>query len=892
MKKRLLSLLLAVLMLCSLAPGASALLTPVLSGNVQYQSYHDASGLFSRWAMPVWSYLHPCAEGMERVEYIPHGSGMQLIAEQYTMDGEIVGRKEIPIELPIFGGFFAGSDANFVVFGQKNADNSDAAEIIRVVRYSKAWQRLDSVSLYGENTAIPFDAGSLRMTEDGAYLYVHTCHEMYSGHQANLTFLVRKSDMTVTDVRSDVMNDEYGYVSHSFNQFLALDGDRLITLDHGDASPRAAYLYRHKPVGSSGKCLPNFSSAGYALRGEGVRLMTFRDIEDDNATGANLGGLAVTSTHYLVAGSSVDQTAAGVDPDNGQRNVFVAAVPKDSFTDAAVQVRWLTDYADLTVFTPQLVQVSRDRCLLLWCTGEGMRYVFLKADGSADGPVYSADASLSDCAPTVIDGKVWWYSTEHWSYPEHNYLVYFGENWYEEDGAAPTFYCIDPANPGTVQEISAKDEPHEHQIVLRDAAEPTCTKPGYTGDQVCAVCGKVLEVGSVIPAPGHKTELRGEKAASCETAGYTGDTVCTVCGEVVEAGKSIPALGHAWDSGRITKQPTESEEGVKTFTCGRCGKTRTESIPMLSHTHVMTKVEKVNAACTKSGTEAYWKCTGCGKLFSDAAGMHEIAVPVVIPAPGHKTELRGEKAASCETAGYSGDWVCTVCGEIVEKGKTIPAPGHSWGVWQVTKPAAEDAEGEETRACERCGKTETRATGRLTPVNPFTDVKPGAFYYDAVLWAVNRNPQITNGTSATAFSPEETCTRGQVVTFLWRAMGCPEPTSTVNDFADVKPGNYFYKAVLWAAENGITNGVNATHFNPNGNCTRAHVVTFLWRAHEKPAAAGSNPFRDVAAGQYYTDAVLWAVSKGITNGVDAKRFGPDQPCTRAQIVTFLYRDLT
>ena len=136
MKKRLLSLLLAVLMLCSLAPGASALLPPVLSGNVQYQSYHDASGLFSRWAMPVWSYLHPCAEGMERVEYIPHGSGMQLIAEQYTMDGEIVGRKEIPIELPIFGGFFAGSDANFVVFGQKNADNSDAAEIIRVVRYA------------------------------------------------------------------------------------------------------------------------------------------------------------------------------------------------------------------------------------------------------------------------------------------------------------------------------------------------------------------------------------------------------------------------------------------------------------------------------------------------------------------------------------------------------------------------------------------------------------------------------------------------------------------------------------------------------------------------------------------------------------------------------------
>ena len=178
MKKRLLSLLLAVLMCCSLVLPAEAALTPALSGNVQYQSYHDGSGIFSRWAMPVWSYLHACADGMERVEYIPGSSGARLVVEQYAMDGAITGQKALSIELPIFGGFFAGTDANYVVFGQKNADHSDAAEVIRVVRYSKAWQRMDSVSLYGENTAIPFDAGALRMAEDGAYLYLHTCHEM------------------------------------------------------------------------------------------------------------------------------------------------------------------------------------------------------------------------------------------------------------------------------------------------------------------------------------------------------------------------------------------------------------------------------------------------------------------------------------------------------------------------------------------------------------------------------------------------------------------------------------------------------------------------------------------------------------------------------------------
>ena len=122
-------------------------------------------------------------------------------------------------------------------------------------------------------------------------------------------------------------------------------------------------------------------------------------------------------------------------------------------------------------------------------------------------------------------------------------------------------------------------------------------------------------------------------------------------------------------------------------------------------------------------------------------------------------------------------------------------------------------------------------------------------------------------------------------------MGCPEPKSTSNPFADVKAGDYFYKAVLWAAENGITTGTSKTAFSPNNPCTRAHVVTFLWRAHEKPAAGKNNPFKDVSAGQYYTDAVLWAVSKNITNGIDAAHFGPDNPCTRGQIVTFLYRDL-
>ena len=175
--------------------------------------------------------------------------------------------------------------------------------------------------------------------------------------------------------------------------------------------------------------------------------------------------------------------------------------------------------------------------------------------------------------------------------------------------------------------------------------------------------------------------------------------------------------------------------------------------------------------------------------------------------------------------------------------------------------------------------------------NPFRDVKQGSYYYDPVLWAVNHTPQITNGTGPRTFSPETTCTRGQAVTFLWRAEGCPEPKSANNPFTDVKEGAYYYKAVLWANENNITNGTGATTFSPESPCTRAHVVTFLWRTANKPAAGSSNPFKDVPSGQYYTDAVLWAVNHNpqITNGTGADTFSPDNPCTRGQIVTFLFR---
>ena len=173
---------------------------------------------------------------------------------------------------------------------------------------------------------------------------------------------------------------------------------------------------------------------------------------------------------------------------------------------------------------------------------------------------------------------------------------------------------------------------------------------------------------------------------------------------------------------------------------------------------------------------------------------------------------------------------------------------------------------------------------------PFTDVPADAYYYDAVAWAVENG--ITTGTGdGTTFSPNAPCTRGQIITFLWRAAGCPEPESSVNPFTDVEEGSYYSKAVLWAVENGITTGTgDGTTFSPDAPCTRDQAVTFLWRAVEKPAATDGQSFTDVPADAYYASAVQWAVANGVTTGTgDGTTFGPADDCTRSQIVTFLYR---
>ena len=248
----------------------------------------------------------------------------------------------------------------------------------------------------------------------------------------------------------------------------------------------------------------------------------------------------------------------------------------------------------------------------------------------------------------------------------------------------------------------------------------------------------------------------------------------------------------------------------------------------------------------------------------------------------------------------------------LEVGKTcqlsaVKEPANAEGslTWTSSKPAvaAVDNSGKVTAKGEgtatitvTCGTKSASCTVTVSkplvpevPGTSFTDVPTGAYYEEAVGWAVKEG--ITKGTSDSTFTPDGVCTRAQAVTFLWRAAGSPAAKAGSLPFADVKAGSYYDDAVRWAVENGVTVGTSATTFSPNATCSRAQIVTFLWRAQKSPAAGSANPFDDVADSAYYADAVQWAVQKDITKGTGATAFSPDANCIRAQIVTFLYRSM-
>ena len=414
-----LSGILACLLVCSVlamavfavgSEEAASYSSPVMTNNRNDQGY-----MYGRWARTVNSYLVENDDGTyTRVEY----TGYDVSVELYDREMVFVEGRSIAAELPIFGGFYAGEDSNFLIFGQNDPNEDDDVEVIRVVRYTKDWERVDAASLRGANTTVPFDAGSLRCAEYEGYLYIRTAHERYSSsdgynHQANLTMNVRIGDMTVTDAFYDVMNISYGYVSHSFNQFIAVDDGTLVAVDHGDAYPRSVVLIKYSARAGQDRFLVSGDDGKYV---EAVDVLPIAGEIGDNDTGVAVGGFEFSDTAYLVAGNTVSQ-GAGYDP-YGQRNIFVTATSKRDFSENGTKIHYLTSYTEgdeVALSVPQFVKVEDDRFLVLWTEsdgdGERLCYVYVDGTGSAVSQIYRAKGSLSDCKPIVSDGKALWYVT-------------------------------------------------------------------------------------------------------------------------------------------------------------------------------------------------------------------------------------------------------------------------------------------------------------------------------------------------------------------------------------------------------------------------------------------------------------------------------------------------
>lgn len=370
---------------------------------------------------------------------------------------------------------------------------------------------------------------------------------------------------------------------------------------------------------------------------------------------------------------------------------------------------------------------------------------------------------------------------------------------------------------------------HEHKYT-DTVIPPTCTERGCTV-HLCS-CGDKRE-DSYTPPLGHS---------------YKGG-ICVRCG-ILDPNKDIP---HKHDFIPIVTKPTCLTEGFTTYACS-CGECYTKDyVSAVGH---KTQLQNAKAAgCMTGGYTGDEVCTICGKVFKQGS---------VIFALGHDPQPARVKAPTCTESGYTGDLICMRCGDMTQIGKTVAAAGHKFfgGV------------------CSVCGTKGAEA------VPEFDDVKPGAFYFDAVQWAVENG--ITNGTGKNTFSPNNVCSRYQIVMFLWRVAGQPEAKAAVS-FADVKPGDIFYEAVQWAVERGITKGTSSTSFSPYAPCTRGQIVTFLYRSAGSPKVSGACNFSDVSSGSFCHDAVIWASSEGITNCTSAGRFSPNEGCTRAQVVTFLYR---
>ena len=748
-KKRMLSIVLSGAMAVSTAVSARSFSAFAVAQCVAYSGSNVNDQDYVQWSDTVKSYLTVCDNG----NYMRVQSGAiegKLLVEYYSSDFEPLSTKLIDNELPIFGAFYDSGNNYYVLSGQENPKQNDSLEVFRITKYDKNWNKIKSCGLYGANTTVPFDAGSARMTHSGDHLLVRTCHEMYkssdgNNHQSNVTIEVDMPSMTITDSYTGVMNVDYGYVSHSFNQFIKTDGNHIVALDHGDAHPRSAVLVKYNSDFTTGKFFPS-----YFDKVSNIDVVTYPEYTAGhyNYTGAAIGGFDVSSSSYIVAQSTVDLDYINT---SETRNVYVSAVSKDLSTN---KLNKITSYAEGTdsASAPQLVKINNNSFLLLWSRDTKVSCVKLNADGTVNGSIHTFEGSLSDCQPVIKNGRAVWY-------------VYDKNN--------VTFNSLNLSNLDDIKTVDVKTG-HDYETKYASKTDGTVT-------QTCKSCGYVNKFTVPTSTTVYwRTDISNTSFSSVlsKTQFSVGDSIDfwlyddtdytvefsdrsmvsvnklenyandirritfknggsltvkiypTYNPSVAKTYKfTCGCTSHTYGSAVITKQPTCTSEGTKTKTCTQCGATVTETIAKTSHKYVATVVAPT---CTTNGYTLH-KCSVCGTSYKDSttkATGHSYGNSVVtkqptctsvgtaiktctkcnatvtetIPKTSHKyTDT--VVAPTCTADGYTLH-KCSVCGTSY-KDSITKATGHSYGNSVVTKQPTCTSEGTAIKTCTKCNATVT-----------------------------------------------------------------------------------------------------------------------------------------------------------------------------------------
>ena len=858
MKKRMLGIVLSGAMAVSTAVSAGSFSAFAVAQCVAYSGSNVNDQDYVQWSDTVKSYLTVCDNG----NYMRVQSGAikgKLLVEYYSSDFEPLSTKLIDNELPIFGAFYDSGNNYYVLSGQENPKQNDSLEVFRITKYDKNWNKIKSCGLYGANTTVPFDAGSARMTHSGDHLLVRTCHEMYkssdgNNHQANVTIEVDMPSMTITDSYTGVMNVDYGYVSHSFNQFIKTDGNHIVALDHGDAHPRSAVLVKYNSDFTTGKFFPS-----YFEQVSNIDVVTYPEYTAGhyNYTGAAIGGFDVSSSSYIVAQSTVDLDYINT---SETRNVHVSAVSKDLSTN---KLNKITSYAEGTdsASAPQLVKINNNSFLLLWARDTKVSCVKLNADGTVNGSIHTFEGSLSDCQPVIKNGRAVWY-------------VYDKNN--------VTFNSLNFSNLDDIKTVDVKTG-HDYETKYASKTDGTVT-------QTCKSCGYVNKFTVPTSTTVYwRTDLSNTSFSSVlsKTQFSVGDSIdfwlyddtdytvefsdCSMVSVnklenyandirriTFKNGGSLtvkiyptynPSVAktykltcgctsHTYGSAVITKQPTCTSEGTKTKTCTKCNARVTETIPKTSHKYADTVVAPT---CTTNGYTLH-KCSVCGTSYKDSttkATGHSYGNSVVtkqptctsegtaiktctkcnatvtekLPEKGHTAVTDKGYPATCTTAGKTDGSHCSVCNTVIKVQTVINATGHKSSGWIVDKAASIGVKGSKHKECAVCKKVletaEIPALSRISISKASVTLSTSTYAYDGKA----KKPGVTvklngktlkNGTDYTVSYSNNT----KVGTATVKITGKGNYTGSVSKTFKIK--NNFKKATVSGISTKAFTGKNIT----------------------------------------------------------------------------------